>query len=565
MKYWLNIAKIFITLPPMQAKSVACRRLLFVFLGAIIIFSGLAYRVVELSLQDLAPRAYQSAHKNNVERGRILDRNGYALATSLNAYSLYVDPAEVMDPYETTVKLSDILPDISEEQIFEKVTRDNRYVELSWRVSPAVYQKTLQLGVVGVHAKKRTTRVYPQKEEAAHIVGYVNKDNKGISGIENSMNDKLSQGEDVYLSIDIAVQAMLRNEIEKQIAQFDAIGGAGVVIDVNTGEILALASLPQYDANQYAKADDDARFNRATLGLYELGSTFKIINTAIALDSSVFKATDIVDIETPIKIGRYSINDYHPRPGPLNIAEVMIVSSNKGSARIAEAFGVRTQKKYLNNLGLTSRLDLELPEVATPIVPNPWRRPSLISISFGHGISVTLTHLAAAIATTVGDGNRVLPSLIKGGKHKDFDEKIFQKNTTQTIRAIMYRVVNHKQGTGRFARSKGYAVGGKTGTAEKVKRGGYDTKLNIASFVAAFPAHAPRYVVAIMVDEPKGQGFSYGYATGGWVAAPAVGNFIARAAPVLGVAPTDEKSPEIRKLLKVALPQLDAEAKNAAF
>ena len=470
-----------------------------------------------------------------------------------------------MNPYEATAKLHDILPQLSEEEIFSRITRKGRFVELSWRVSPATYARALERGVVGVYGRKRITRFYPQRHEAAHIIGLVNKDNQGLIGIEAGLNDRLAKGEDVHLSIDIAVQAMLREEIQNQINTFEALGGAGVVLDVQTGELVAAVSLPEYDNNHYADATTEQRFNRATKGTYEMGSTFKILNTAMALESGRFNINDKIDVVSPLWVGRFPIRDYHPEKKPLNVAEVMVVSSNKGSARIADALGAETQQHYLKQLGLLNRLELEIPEVASPQVPQVWRRSTLMTVSYGHGISVTPTHLAAAIATTLGDGNKVRPSLIKGGVVKDYEEKIFSTETIRNVRAIIRNVITHQRGTGKKANARGYVVGGKTGTSEKTKVGGYHKDLNIASFAAGFPAHDPRYVVVVMVDEPKPQKFNFGFTTGGWVAAPAVKEFISRAAVLLNVSPSDEKSPEIRRLLEVNLPQLDAEVTNASF
>jgi cell division protein FtsI (penicillin-binding protein 3) len=565
MSIWHKIGKRLAQMPTADARNVARQRLYVVTALGLSCFIMIALQVVVLSTVDDTRARQIDAVTSAVERGKILDRNGRVLATSLPAYLLYADPAEIMNPYEATLKLSAILPEMTEEGIFRKLTKKNRYAELSWRVSPATYAKVLKRGVVGVYGKKRITRFYPQKEEAAHVVGVVNKNNKGIAGIESGMNEKLARGEDVHLSLDIAVQSILREEIESQMTKFDAIGGAGVVLDVETGELIALVSLPQYDANNYTDAKPDAKFNRASKGTYELGSIFKIINTAVALDSGRFRITDKIDVVTPLQVGRFSIQDFHPEKKPLNIAEVMVVSSNIGSARMADEIGAELQQKYLEFLGLLSRLDLELPEVATPQIPDVWRQDSVMTISYGHGISVTPTHFAAAVASIVGGGTKVYPSLIKGGKNKDFDEQVVNPETAAAIRAIMHHSVNHRRGTGKKARAKGYVVGGKTGTSEKPKDGGYNENLNIASFIAAFPSHAPRYVVMVMVDEPKGQKFSYGYSTGGWVAAPAVQRFITRAAPLLNVTPVDEKSPKIRQLLAVDLPQLDAEKTHASF
>ena len=565
MSFWRNIGRTLVKVPDQDPKTTARTRLALPTVIGTGAFLMIGIQLVMLSFDDVRIPQRYSANKAAIERGKIYDREGRILAATLPAYELYADPRTIMNPYEATVQLSDLLPNMTEEQIFSQLTRDTRYAELSWRVSPATYLKALERGIVGVYGRARATRFYPQKNEAAHIIGLVNKDNQGLAGIERGLNETLAAGEDVYLSIDIAAQAILREEVQNQIGKFQAIGGAGIVLDVKTGEIIAMVSLPDYNANRYSRANADTRFNRATKGIYEMGSTFKIMNTAMALDSKVFDADDIIDVVSPLRVAGRTIKDYKPERKPLNVAEVMVVSSNKGSARIADKLGAETQQKYLRALGLLDRLELEIPEVATPLIPRNWQRISTMTVSYGHGISVTIGHLAAAVATTIGDGKRVYPSLIKGGVSKDYEEQVFSLETVRHLRAIMRRVVTHKRGTGKFADIKGYVVGGKTGTSEKLVNGRYADNLNIASFVAAFPSHDPKYVVAVMVDAPKGQKFSGYRSTGGWVAAPAVGGFIRRAAPILNVAPNNENSPEIRPFLEVNSPQLDAEVQNASY
>jgi cell division protein FtsI (penicillin-binding protein 3) len=566
MKIWRFISSLLGRMPAAEARTVARQRLVLAGSLGAAFFILIAVQVVSLAMVEARTRADHFSDNNAPARGKIYDREGRLLATSLPAFMLYADPEEVMNPYEATLQLAGLLPGLTEEQIFEKLTQKGRFAEISWKVSPATYAKTLQAGIVGVYGRKRITRFYPQRREVAHILGAVSKDNIGIAGIEAGMQKRLIRGEDIHLSIDVAVQSILRQEITEQMRKFEAIGGAGVVMDVASGEIIAMVSLPDYDANYLAEADKDALFNRATKGVYELGSTFKIINTAMAIDSGIYSMDDMIDVVSPLRVGRFPIRDFHPEKRPLNVAEVMVVSSNKGSARIADTLGPEIQQRYINALGLTTTLPLPIPEVASPILPSRWKRAEVMTISYGHGLSVTPVHLAAAIATTVGDGTKVIPSLEKGGLASPIKEEVFSKETALQIRPVLRRVVTHPRGTGKKADALGYSVGGKTGTSEKVNTsGGYSRKANIASFVGVFPSHSPRYVVMVMVDEPKGQKFSFNYATGGWVAAPAVSRFINRAAPMLDVAPVNEKSPEIRQIMMVNLPQLDMEVKNASY
>ena len=570
MSFLRKIGRKLGQIPVAEAKTVARQRLMLTtaLLAAFLTLIGV--QAVTLSLTS-NERSLKQAHIDKAPiRGRILDRNGRVLATSLPAFELYADPAEVMDPTKAAITLATLLPDTNEEKALAKLTRKSRYAELAWKVSPSTYARVLDAGIVGVYGQKRMTRFYPQRTQAAHILGLVNKDNKGIAGIEAGFNKKLAAGEDVHLALDVEIQAILRKAISEQITRFEALGGAGVVMDARTGEIIALVSMPDYDPNNHSHANDEAFFNRATRGVYELGSAFKIFNTAMAIDSKQFNINDSIDVVSPLQVGRFLINDFHPEDKPLTVAEVMVVSSNKGSARIAEVLGAKTQQHYIQALGLTQKLELGIPETAEPIVPGHWKRTEVMTISYGHGLSVSPVHLAGAIATTIGTGFKITPSLIKADTVANTDdnilEEVFRPETTKTMRAVMRRVVSHRRGTGNKADVRGYLVGGKTGTAEKSASGSYSNDANIASFVGAFPSHDPRFVVMVMIDEPKGQDFSFNYATGGWVAAPVVHRFITHAAPMLNVAPTDEKSPEIRRILEVKLPNLDAvEASNASY
>ncbi|MEC8146134.1 MAG: penicillin-binding protein 2, partial [Pseudomonadota bacterium] len=339
----------------------------------------------------------------------------------------------------------------------------------------------------------------------------------------------------------------------RQMDIFEAIGGAGVMLDIASGEVVAMVSLPDYNPNHFAAIEDDARFNRATLGLYEMGSTFKVLNTAIALESGATTTGTYYEVSKPLRFGRFSVWDYHMHDRDLSVPEILVLSSNIGSARMAADIGAERQQFYLRQLGLFDRISLEIPEMARPQVPGTWRSTSIATVSYGHGISVTPLHLASSIAAASGSGAMVEPTLLhRGGVPAPMKEVLFSEETTKAVRSMMRLVVSHPDGTGNFAEAEGYMVGGKTGTSEKINPdGGYFDDRNIASFAATFPVHDPRYVLVVMVDEPKGQKHSYGYATGGWVAAPAARRIIEHAAPLLGIHPVDENSPEIRQKLRL--------------
>lgn len=538
---------------PARSRRIAEVRLVISALAVLAVFATIAARVVLLATDEANARTAGIIQIEKAERGRILDRNGRLLATNLPITVLHADPKEIMDPAGAARDLAPLLPRHDEASLKRLLTKDTRYVELDRKLTPARHAEILGMGIPGVYFRNSRLRAYPSGRLAAHILGQVDTDNNGLAGVEKSLDARLTAGEDVTLSIDAGVQAIVAREISKQIQEFEAIGGAGVMLDITTGEVLALVSLPDFNPNHFAMIDSDTRFNRATLGLYEMGSTFKVLNTAMALEAGTTSIERRYDVARPLRVGGHRINDYHVYNWPLSVPEILVLSSNIGSAKMAAEIGAEIQKSYLDRLGLLDRVALEIPETARPLYPRSWRQSEIATISYGHGISVTPLHLAAAVATASGSGLSVAPTLLR--RHQsgpEMRDRVFSDVTTGAIRSMMRLVVKHPDGTGNFAEAKGYLVGGKTGTSEKIRpEGGYYDDRNIASFVATFPSHDPRYVLVVMVDEPKGQKQSYGYATGGWVAAPAAGRIVSHAAPLLGIHPVDEKAPEIRRKLRL--------------
>ena len=535
---------------PAQSKRIALGRLYFGTILAFLCFSVIGAKAFYLATDaDLRSR-FSTPKQASIERGLITDRNGKVLATSVPAKILHADPKLILDPFEVAAKLAPLLPNWTEERLLERLAKKTRYVELERRLTPQRHKEILMLGLPGIAVTPTNARLYPLGNEAAHILGTIDVDGKGIAGIEKQFDAALSRGESVSLSIDSGVQAIVRAEIQKQIDAFEAIGGAGLVLDIKSGELLALTSLPDFNPNHFAKASDDARFNRATKGVFEMGSIFKVLNTAIALESGAAAMGQRYQVSKPLFIARHRIADYHMMDRDLSLSEVLVYSSNIGSARIAEAIGAPAQRAYMERLGLLDRLSLELPEVASPLIPQRWERLSAMTISFGHGMSVTPVHASAAIAAAAGDGTYRAPTLIKRSAAEPvIEQRIFSADNAKAVRSMMRLVVSHKDGTGNFAEAPGYLVGGKTGTAEKIIDGRYSKDKNMVSFVGTFPAHDPAYLIFVMVDEPKGQKFSYNYATAGWVAAPAIRQIVEQIAPKLGVLPVDESAPEIRQNL----------------
>ncbi|EDP64768.1 Cell division protein FtsI/penicillin-binding protein 2 [alpha proteobacterium BAL199] len=520
-------------------------------------FVAVSARVVELSaLRNHSEPALSASSVDTtltVGRADIVDRNGLLVATSLRTPSLYADPKEVLDAEDAAFRLATALPDINPAETAAKLASDRRFVWLKRNLTPREQQQINSLGIPGLHFFDEWKRVYPQGSLTAHVVGFTDIDDRGISGVERSFDDVLRGGrEPLRLALDLRVQHIVRQELAQQIATFEAIGGAGVIVDVNTGETIAMVSLPDFDSNVAGQMDPDALFNRATLGVYEMGSTFKIFNTAMALEAGTATMRSGYDATNPIKISRFTISDYHAKRRWLSVPEIFKYSSNIGSVKMAIDVGTEGQRAFMAKLGMLRETALELPELGRPMVPNPWRPINTMTIAFGHGLSVSPMHLAAGVAAMVNGGIR-RPLTILETDTPSPGERIISERTSHDMRRLMRLVVD--DGTGRKADAEGYIVGGKTGTAEKVGgRGGYRRKALMSSFVAAFPMQKPRYVVLVMVDEPKGTKESHGYATGGWVAAPAISRIIARSAPLLGVAPVDPEAPEIRRDLMIEVP-----------
>ena len=478
-------------------------------------------------------------------RAEIVDRNGVLLATSLGTASLYANPQKVPDAAVAARRLIGVLPERSEAELTALLSSDKTFVWVERNLTPREQYEVNRLGIPGLDFQEEDRRVYPNGPLAAHTLGFTNIDNVGLAGIEQSFDESLKTRRDpLTLSLDIRVQQVLRHELATQIDKFGAIGGGGIVLDVTTGEVVAMVSLPDFDPNAPAGADEEERFNRMTLGVYELGSVFKIFNHAMALESGVATLASSYDATKPIRIGRFTISDYHAEKRWLTLPEIFTHSSNIGSAKMALDVGGTAQKKFLSDLGLLRRTSIELPEQGAPMYPSTWREVNTMTIAFGHGIAVSPLHLATAVAATVNGGILHPPTLIRRAPGAAIPgTRVLSATTSQQMRQLLRLVV--ADGTGRNAEAPGYFVGGKTGTAEKQVNGRYKRKALISSFVAAFPIHAPRYVVLALLDEPKGIKETYGYATGGWTAAPVVSRVIARAAPLLGLAPVDKDAPEI--------------------
>ena len=528
-------------------------------------FVAIAGRLVDVTLLEdgIEPRmaGEQRAIAAPVsERADIVDRNGVVLATSLSTASLFANPHQIKDVDEAARELVATLPGMSLPELKAKLGADKTFVWLQRNLAPRQQLDVTRLGITGLYFQADERRVYPLGALTSHIVGFTDIDNKGLGGIEQSFDDVLAGGRHpVQLSIDVRIQQILREELQRGIDDFTGIGGAGIVLDAQTGEILALVSLPDFDPNQVAAASPDQRFNRATLGTYEMGSTFKTLNTAMALDSGKVRMTDTFDAAHTISIGRYTIHDFEPMRRALTVPEIFMYSSNIGAARMAILVGIDTQKAFMAKFGMLRPVSLELPELGKPQYPADWRPINSMTIAYGQGIAVSAVHVVSALAALVNGGVMRPATLIKRAPDEVSDgQRVISALTSQKMRELLRLVV--QVGTGKSAEAPGYLVGGKTGTAQKQKGRGYAPNARLSSFLGAFPMNAPRYVVFAMVDEPKPNARSYGFATGGWVAAPVVSRVVQRMAPMLGIVPIPKDAPEARNEL---LTQVSATA-NAA-
>ena len=543
----------------------ACRtRLFFTSVLFACVFAAVALRVVEIVLlaggtaQSHMPR-FRIPLPPTPARADIVDYNGRLLATTLDSPSVYANPKQILDPADATRKLLKAFPNLNADEVYIKLTSGKSFVYIKRRLTPREQYEVNQLGVPGVQFQHEERRVYPDGALTAHVVGYTGIDNAGFAGIERGLDDTLTNRRDpLQLSLDLRIQYVLREELQRVIDDFTAKGAAGLIMDVNTGEVLSMVSLPDFDPNHPGASDPehpgislaDRMFNRNTLGVYELGSIFKIFTVAMALDYGTSTLASTYDASHGINIGRFTIGDYHGKHRVLSVPEILMYSSNIGAAKMAMAAGGQRQREFLARLGLLKTPKIEVSEIGAPHFPGKWREVNVMTIAFGHGISVSPLSFASAAAALVNGGVLRPATLVKlPPGYAPPGQQVISPKTSEQMRKLMRLVVEH--GTGTMAAAPGYVVGGKTGTADKVSGRHYAEKKLLSSFVGVFPINDPKYLVLTMVDEPHPNRQSHGYATAGWTVAPATSRIVQRIAPLLGVQPVDESSPEIQKALMV--------------
>lgn len=517
-------------------------------------FLGLAGRLVEVSLFGAESKSLAMARTEIAEplqqRADIVDRNGVVLATNLEVHALYADARLVRDPATTTARLAEILPGLDTAAVERGLAGKSSFVWIHRGLTPRQVHAVNRLGEPGLDFLPAQRRFYPVGRLAAHVVGFSDVDGRGLAGIERHYDDALHSDPTapVRLSLDIRFQHVLRAELIKAMDEFRALGAAGVVLDVTSGEVLAMVSLPDFDPNQTnKKSDAESLFNRAVLGVYEMGSTFKTFTTAMALDAGTVGLTDGYDATTPLRVARFTIRDYHPEKRWLSVPEIFMHSSNIGAAKMALDVGGERQRAFLDSLGLLRPSNVELPEVGRPLEPPQWKDVTVATVGFGHGIAVSPLQMTSGIAAMVNGGELVSPTLIaRSDSEPAARSRVIKAETSYRMRQLLRLVV--ERGTGSKADAEGYPVGGKTGTAEKIGANGYDRDRLLSSFVGVFPINQPRFVVLAILDEPKGHKGTLNRATGGWTAAPVVGRVVAQIGPMAGLPPV-ALDPDSRPLL----------------
>ncbi|MBA2126554.1 penicillin-binding protein 2 [Hyphomicrobium methylovorum] len=512
---------------------------------------GIQLVLLAVNRSPSATLALSEPVARSFSRPDIVDRNGRLLATDLEAPSIFADPALVLDRDELVEKLVTVLPDINQQELRRALSdRSRRFVWVRRGVSPKIAQKVHDLGLPGLSFRNELKRAYPAGALAGHVLGSVNVDNRGVSGIEKYIDEKvgvdpvhaavLSSRAPVRLSLDIGVQHALEDELDDAVKLYKTEGAAGLILNIKTGEVLASASLPRVDPSWPTEALADQRLDRVSGGTYELGSVFKTLTIGMALDDGHVQPGTMIDVRKPMQVGRFTVTDFHPAGRPLSVTEIFTHSSNIGAAMLALQAGPEKFAEFLDKVGVLGTLKTEQGVVAPPQVPKTWTRASTITAAYGHGIAVAPIQFAAAAATLLNHGHQVQPTFLRRFDAESADTKPrISDATSRQLANIMRLNVTAPDGTGREADVPGYRVGGKTGTADLAIRGGYAKNAVITSFLASFPMDEPQYLTFVVLFQPKGVADTQGRRTAGTNAAPVTSRLISRVAAQLGVAPMD--------------------------
>ena len=543
--------------------ATARARVGFAILLFAAIYAVLAGRLVMFAVGADSHGARRAGSQDAIATARpdIVDRNGEVLATDIKAPSLFGEPRRIIDKDEAIELLTAALPDLDTVEARTRLSSRKGFVWLKREITPKQQHDIHKLGIPGIGFLRENKRVYPTGAAVAHLIGLVNIDNQGIAGMEkwldnNGLADLHRAGfatdrlqRPVELSIDLRVEHALRDELLKAKEKYKAKAASGLVSNVRTGEIVALVSLPDFDPNNPKEAHDPERINRLTTGVFEMGSTFKALTLAMALDSGKANLNTLYDGRGALKFGKFTIHDTHPVGRNITLSEVFTFSSNVGAAKIALAQGVEAHKAFLKKFGQMDRLRTELPESASPIVPKRWSELNTITISFGHGIAVAPLQAVMGINACINGGLLIPPTFLKRSEEeaRAIAKRVLRTETSDKMRYLMR--LNAEIGTAKKADVKGYYIGGKTGTSEKVVNGRYSKKQVLNSFTAIIPADNPQYQLLVMLDEPKALPETFGFITSGWNAVPTGGKVIARIGPLLGIEPRFDLPPSDRLIL----------------
>ena len=538
--------------PPARGAKRAVRRGLLVLAVTTAGFAAISAQLVRLAMQAKPEIRLTMAEAmgSSWSRPDLVDRKGRLLATDIEVHSLFADPAVIIDLDETVEKITGLFRDIDAGELRRQLAdRSRRFQWIRRGLTPAMAQRAHALGLPGVGFRKELRRAYPAGVLAGHVLGSVNVDNKGLSGLERDIDEGglaeqvLTPGRSLRapqrVSIDLGVQHAVADELERAMRRYGASGAGGLVMDARTGEIVASASLPAIDPGRPQDGQNGDRIDRVLAGSYELGSIYKLQTIAMALDAGLVTLDTQRDVRQPIDAGQYTIKDPYPQGRPLSVREIFLHSSNVGAAMLALEAGGARQKAFLAKLGLLDAGRTEAGPLALPQLPHRWEKIETITIAYGHGLAVAPVTFAAGLAALVKGGTRVTPTFraLPEGSEVIAGPRLIAAETSAQMRELMRLNVTHAAGTGRRAEVDGYRIGGKTGTAEMAGLGGYRKKAVIASFAAAFPMDEPRYVALVMLFEPQGSDETKGGITAGLNAAPATGRIIERIAPILGVLP----------------------------
>jgi cell division protein FtsI (penicillin-binding protein 3) len=544
------------TLRAMFSTSIASSapRMRLVAVGFLALYGVIGAKLVYLGFRpEAATTRRAAAEAVAASRPDILDRNGQVLASDVKVMSVFAEPRRLIDKDEATELLTAVLPDVDSKELRERLGTKKGFVWVKREVSPHQRDEVFHLGLPGVGLIAENKRVYPNGPIGAHVLGFANIDNQGIAGIEKFID---SQGladlhnmgfgatpdelKPISLSLDIRATHALRDELEKGVNHFKAKAGAAAIMDVNTGEIIAMASLPDYDPNKPTDALDPLHINRMNVGVYEMGSTFKALTIAMALDSGKVNLNSRLDARGALSFGRFKIHDYHAQNRALTVPEVFTYSSNVGTARMAMGQGVERHKAFLRKMGQLTRMRTELPESAEPIVPRNWGELNTMTIAFGHGLAVAPLQAMMAVGALMNGGYLITPTFLKRSEEEARKDapQVVKPETSEAMRYLMR--LNAEIGTAKKVDINGYFVGGKTGTAEKVIGGHYAKNRLFTTFMAVAPSDKPKYLFLTIMDEPQGLPETGGYATAAYNSGHVTGQIIERVGPILGLAPRFE-------------------------